>query len=233
MPADLLVIVPARGNSKRLPGKNLRLLGGRSLIAWTAEFLGREGVLKDSILSTDSDAIAAEGRRVGLSVPFLRPLEFAADSTSTIDVVFHALQAIHHIGLVPGSLVVVAQPTSPFRRCGLLREAVSLMKQQPQTNSIVAMRRLHVHSSFVFGLSGEGRAAPIHGGPSVPALEPTGSLYVTRLSALLEQKSLYASPIAPLEVSAIEAVDIDTAEDLRIANALLPLFAVSQDMTSR
>ena len=217
---NLLTIVPARGGSKRVPGKNLRPLGGRSLIARAADFARAEDVLDGTILSTDDPAIAEEGRRVGLAVPFLRPAEIADDQASSFSVVLHALdwwRAEH--GADP-ELTVLLQPTSPFRQPGLLREALALMEGDADLMSVVAMKRLHVPADFVFTEAGSGGLEAL-GRSGAAAYVPTGALYVTRTAALRAQQAIYARPLAPVLVSDIEAIDIDTEDDFGLAEAAI------------
>jgi CMP-N-acetylneuraminic acid synthetase len=213
-----LVIVPARGGSKRLAGKNLRAIGGRSLIAWTAKFIEDEGLLSNAILSTDDAAIAEEGRRCGLGVPFMRPAELASDTATTVSVVMHALEFhLSHTGREP-EFVAVLQPTSPIRRPGLLREALRLIEADAAVNSVVAMMRLHVPSGFVFLQSSSGRLETVPGEMRA-AFVPTGSLYLTRTAALRTEASLYANPVREIEVRGAETIDIDTDQDLALAEA--------------
>ena len=91
MTLPLLILVPARGGAKRLPGKNLKQLGGKSLIAHTADAIAQSGLEAPVVLSTDDPAIAEEGRRLGIQVPFRRPDELSGDAASTAGVVLHAL----------------------------------------------------------------------------------------------------------------------------------------------
>ena len=215
--SQILVIVPARGGSKRLPGKNLRVLGGKSLVAHTATFLKAEGFLDCAVLSTDDVAIAEEGRRVGLSVPFMRPAALSSDSATTVSVVLHALEHAREEGRDP-DVVALLQPTSPFRRPGLLRDAIGLLVSRPDANSVVAMTPLHVAARFVFSQSTSGAAVPLSDGDQC-ALVPSGSMYVVRTPGLLAQ-GIYAPPVLALEVKGQEAIDIDTPEDLKLAEAI-------------
>jgi len=217
---SLFAVVPARGGSKRLPGKNLRPLAGRSLLARTADFLRAEGALAEAILSTDDPAIAAAGRAAGLCVPFLRPAELSTDEASSLAVVRHALgwfEASH--GRLP-ELTAVLQVTSPIRRPGLLREAVAVLRERPAAQSVVAMHRAHVPLRYVFRRCDDGSLVPADARP-LPALLPTGAMYVTRTAALLAQDAIYAEPIHAVETTAVEAIDIDTEEDFRVAEAIL------------
>ena len=216
---DLLIVVPARGGSKRLPGKNLRLLGGIPLIAHTALFLAAEGMLANAIVSTDDPAIAEAARACGLSVPFLRPADLASDISTTLDVLRHAVEWQEEKNGIP-DLVAVLQVTTPFRRQGLLKEAIGLLEANEATQSVVAMKSLGLSSRYVFVRDGEGMAAAI-GSDAALVHAPTGALFLTRTAALLSQNTIYAEPILPILTPGVEAIDIDTEEDLLIAEAVL------------
>ncbi len=198
-PSSILIVVPARGGSKRLPGKNLMQVGGRTLVKRVADFLGGEGLLNSAILSTDDESIAEAGRRAGLSVPFLRPAELATDTATAVDVVRHALDWHEDQGNRP-SFVAVIQVTAPFRRKRLLLDALSLLAEGPHVNSVVAMKKLGFSSQYVFRASTSGTAVPLGHDPA-PAWVPTGALYVTRVTAFRKQNTLYAAPVASIETS--------------------------------
>ena len=124
MSADLrlLAIVPARGGSKRLPRKNVLLLGGKPLIAWTIDAARDSGCFVDVLVSTDDAEIADRARAHGALVPWLRPPEFATDTARSIDVVLHALDWYERErGAVAGMMLL--QPTSPFRTAGKIGRA--------------------------------------------------------------------------------------------------------------
>ena len=111
----VLGLVPARGGSKGLPGKNARELAGRPLLAYTAEAARASGVIDRLVLSTDAADIAGAGRAAGLEVPFMRPAALAADDTPMLPVIRHAVDALAAGGWQP-EIVVLLQPTSPLRR---------------------------------------------------------------------------------------------------------------------
>jgi CMP-N,N'-diacetyllegionaminic acid synthase len=215
----ILVIVPARGGSKRLPGKNLKPLQGETLLERTASFLQAEGFLSAAVLSTDDESIANEGRRVGLQVPFLRPTELASDTASTSAVILHALDTLANDRGSDPELIAVLQVTSPFRRSNLLNDAIQLLSANASANSVVAMSRLHVPASFVFVQDQSGFAQ--HATELLaPALVPTGSMYLARTASFRATGTLYATPTIPLTVDQLDAIDIDTAEDLWLAETI-------------
>lgn len=216
---SLLVIIPARGGSKRLLRKNMRLLGGVPLIVHTFRFLESEGLLQQGIVSTDDADIAACASAFGLRVPFIRPLELSSDEATTLAVVLHALEHHRADKCAEPEYVGVLQPTSPFRRPGLLMNAIEELETNRFTSSVIAMSKLHVSANFVFRSAAEGIAPLCH--DAVNAMVPTGSVYVSRTDALRSQASLFATPVIPLMVSGPECIDIDTEDDFRIAEALV------------
>jgi CMP-N-acetylneuraminic acid synthetase len=113
----VLGLVPARGGSKGVLGKNVRLLAGRPLIDYTAQAARESGVLDRVVLSTDSTEIAEVGRRCGLDVPFLRPASLAADDTPMLPVIRHAMETLAASGWM-ADVIVLLQPTSPLRPSG-------------------------------------------------------------------------------------------------------------------
>ena len=116
---SVLALVPARGGSKGIPGKNIIPLGGKPLIAWTIEAAKAVDTIDRLIVSTDDEAIAHVAQDYKCEVPFLRPPELAEDETAGIDVVLHALDELDYF-----DVIVLLQPTSPFRTAAQIDEAI-------------------------------------------------------------------------------------------------------------
>ncbi len=124
---SVLAVVPARGGSKGVLRKNLREVGGRSLIGWAAQTIAALPWVDHAVLSTDDDEMIEEGRRQGLDVPFKRPDEFATDMASSIDMWRHAwLESENHFGL-RFDISILLQPTSPLRRADDVTRTVDAM----------------------------------------------------------------------------------------------------------
>src|SRR2546422_3487765 len=113
-------VIPARGGSKGLPGKNLRKLGALSLIGQAVASARESALLGRFIVSTDSPEIAEEARRNGVEVPFLRPAELATDQAGMLPVLQHAVRWLEASAGVRPELIVTLQPTSPFRTGALI-----------------------------------------------------------------------------------------------------------------
>jgi CMP-N,N'-diacetyllegionaminic acid synthase len=217
--SGLGVIVPARGGSRRLPGKNLRSLGGLSLLGWTLKALRAAGFAETPVLSTDDPAIAAEGRRLGYAVPFVRPAALAADDTPTVPVVLHALDHAAAAGAKEPEYVMLLQPTSPFRPPHLLRDGVAALTASAEAESLVAVRPLHVGLEHVYRPDGAflARASAAAG----PGYVPSGALYIARTAALRRHRSFVAPRCLWLIHDGISALDIDTEDDWAVAEAAI------------
>lgn len=113
----ILCLIPARGGSKGIPGKNIRSLAGKPLIAWSIEAARRAKLVDRTVVSTDDDEIAAVAREYGAEV-LKRPLDLAQDKSTTLSVLLHAY------GAIPCDALVLLQPTSPVRRPGLVDECI-------------------------------------------------------------------------------------------------------------
>lgn len=120
----VLALIPARGGSKRLPRKNVLPLCGKPLIAWTIEAALQSQYVDRVIVSTDCDEIATVCRKSGAEVPFVRPSELAEDTSSTNDVILHALDATPDLET---DIVVILQPTSPLRTAQHIDESLELL----------------------------------------------------------------------------------------------------------
>jgi CMP-N-acetylneuraminic acid synthetase len=220
--SDLLIVVPARGGSKRLPQKNLRALGGKSLLAHTAEAIAASGIAAPVLLSTDDDAIAAEARRIGWRVPFRRPAELSTDAAATVSAVLHALDWYHDENGNDPAAVMILQPTSPFRGGACLKAAVAALARRPDVDSVIAMTALHLPPARLFAAGDNGIAHPLGADDGrKPVYAPNGALYLVRTKALRRAGTVYAGAILPLVLEGTRAIDIDTAEDWRLAEAAL------------
>ena len=224
----VLALVPARGGSKGLPGKNLRLLAGHSLIEYAARAARESAVVDRAVLTTDDEEIAAEGRRVGLDVPFLRPPHLAQDDTPMQPVIEHALAALAEDGFVP-EIVLLLQPTSPLRTPDHLRTAVRILRESGAASvvSVVELPR-HLSPDYVMRIE-DGALEPfLPEGARVtrrqdarPAYVRDGTVYAFWTRTLVEGGSIYGARCRPLLVNAPESITIDTQADWDAAERLL------------
>ena len=219
-PLRVLGLVPARGGSKGVPGKNVRPLAGHTLLEYTARAARESGVLDRIILSTDSSEIADAGRRAGLEVPFVRPVALAADDTPMVPVIEHALTELSRQRWSP-EIVVLLQPTSPLRRADHIREAVSLLRETGADSvvNVVEVPR-HLSADYVMRLEG-GRLKPFlpDGGrvtrrqDARAAYSRDGTVYAFRRSTIERTGGIYGEDCRPLLIDARDSLSIDSPAD--------------------
>jgi N-acylneuraminate cytidylyltransferase len=214
----LLGIIPARGGSKGIPGKNIRLLGGKPLLAYAAEAAGKAGIFARVILTTDSEEIAAAGRQLGIETPFMRPAELACDDTPMLPVLQHAVRALGE----DCDGIVILQPTAPFRRWQDLQAAARVFEERPEVESVVSVEQVPDHYSPYFVMKiVEKKLVPfmpdglrITRRQDAPkAYSRSGDFYFTRTKTLMEGNSIYGENCHPIIVSHDLRVNLDTLED--------------------
>ncbi|XAS77971.1 acylneuraminate cytidylyltransferase family protein [Dermatophilaceae bacterium Sec6.4] len=217
-----LCVIPVRGGSKGVPGKNLREVEGRPLVVWTIEqALAVDGL--HVLVSTDDERIAEIARTAGADVPFLRPPELAQDATPTEPVVQHAIA--HRVAHgSPPEAVMLLQATSPLRLPGTLDRAMAQF-QASGADSLVGV----VPFAPFFWWAGDSGAAPradyeVAARPRRQDLSPlqmryreTGSLYITRPWVYAEQNNRLGGRVELFVMDEVEGIDIDTEHDLRLA----------------
>lgn len=217
---SVLGLVPARGGSKGLPGKNARLLRGRPLLAWTIVAAQESGVVDRIVLSTDDPHIAQLGGAEGAIVPFLRPAAIAGDTTPMRDVVRHAIETESAAGYPP-EIILLLQPTSPLRSAAHIREAVGMLRDSDCDSvvSVVAVPE-HLCPDYVMAIR-EGTLRPfLPEGAQVrrrqdvrPAWYRDGTIYAFRRSTFERTGDIYGEKSRPMIVDRRLSGTIDTLDD--------------------
>jgi N-acylneuraminate cytidylyltransferase len=223
---NILCVIPVLGGSKGVPGKNLRLVGGRPLVAWSiAHAIGSTTPMR-VIVSTDSEEIATVSREAGAEVPFLRPAELATDTAPTEPTVVHAIQWVRSEGWEP-DLVVLLQATSPIRSEHSIDRAIAQILAE-EADSLVGV----VPSSPFLWHPGYPPVAdyPVDARPrrqdmtdAMIPLRETGSLYVTKTRIYDEQCNRLGGTVSLFVMDEREGLDIDTQADLVIADSFLSM----------
>ena len=227
----ILALIPARGGSKRLPGKNLLQLGGKPLIAWSIDsVLGLSGIV-DVLVSTDDPEIAKKAIALGAHVPWLRPVEISTDTASTVDVALHALDWYESkFGTIDGLMLL--QPTSPLRSRQTIINGIELFSKN-NGNAVVGVTPAATHPMWTFRLEGNALhpwfledAFTIRSQDLPAAYAVTGFFYLITPRELRKKNSFFPENAVPLIVnSQYESIDIDTKEDYLLAKALLSIKA--------
>jgi len=203
-------------------------MAGRPLLQYVAEAAAESGVIDRLVLSTESPAIAALGRRLGIEVPFARPVDLASDEAPMLPVIQHAVRAIEAGGW-PVEIVVLLQPTSPLRTGEQVRRAVTALRES-DADSVVSVQPvpLHLSPDFVLRLE-DSRLVPfLAEGLRVtrrqdarPAYFRDGTVYCTRRDVLMNEGSIYGARCLPLIFPLGTTISIDTPEDWAAAEAAL------------
>lgn len=225
----ILALIPARGGSKRLPGKNIRVLGGKPLIVWSIDVAKDIPEICDILVTTDDPEIAAVCTAAGALVPWLRPAELATDAASSVDAALHALNWYEkERGSVDG--VLLLQPTSPFRAKETVRRGIELFRQNGHV-AVLGVSPTPAHPMWTLRMEGDSLVPfmPDHEfgtrSQDLPlAYVVNGSFYLIRPAELRAQGSFFATKMKALLVeSSFEALDIDTAWDWLLAESALEL----------
>jgi N-acylneuraminate cytidylyltransferase len=225
-----IAIIPARGGSKGLPGKNVRLLGGLPLIAHSIRFARLCPGIERCIVSTDSEEIAKVARDAEGDVPFLRPSELAGDSTPMLPVLQHAIRQMELLAENRYELVILLQPTSPFRLPEDVSRALQVMEQDSKAIGVVAVSEPSFNPRVVCVEEMNGYLAwAFDGGKYArrqdadPVYRINGMLYVWRRDHLMHSSAeqLFAAPHRILIIPEERALDIDTLHDFQVGEALL------------
>ena len=228
MGLDVLAVVPARGGSKGIPNKNLAMLCGRPLLAYTADAVRHSRRIRRAVVSTENDAIAEEARRLGLDVPFMRPEALAADDTPMLPVLQHALAEVRRQGFEPDAIVLL-QPTSPLRRAEHVDAAIELL-ERTGADSVVSVIEVPHQFNPVSMLSLEGdrlrpfleRDVPATRRQDKPrAFARNGPAVLVSRAHTIDSGSLYGSDCRPLVMRPEESLDIDSPWDLTVAEYAL------------
>jgi len=227
----VLALIPARGGSKGIPGKNIRRLAGKPLLQYTVEAAQAAHSLGRIALSTDSPEIAALGRALGVETPFLRPTELAQDATPTLPVILHALDWLAtEAGYAPEVLVLL-QPTAPLRTAQHIDEAVRLLIQS-EADAVVSVCAVpgHFHPDWQLSIT-DGELRRLDGGPlaGLPtrrqALGATywrnGAIYAMRCAALRATHSLFGSRCLPYVMPSEFSLNLDSEAEWQAAEAWL------------
>jgi CMP-N,N'-diacetyllegionaminic acid synthase len=232
-PTEVLTLIPARGGSKGLPGKNTRPFLGKPLIAHTIDAARDSGVAGRITVSTDDPEIAGVSRTHGAEVPFLRPPEIAADDSPVLAAALHAVDWFIQNESWEPRWILLLQPTSPLRTADDIRHAFDLLRET-EADAVVGVSETKSHPYWVKSLTEEGFLRPFVEGQSSPSrrqdLPPAyalnGMLFLVRVSTLREKRAFCPRRSLPLVIPSSRAFDIDTAHDFLIAEYVARLATV-------
>lgn len=220
----VLAVICARGGSKGLPRKNLRLLGGKPLIAWSIEAGRRSRHIDRLILSSEDEEIMATARAWGCEVPFRRPAALAGDESWIGDVLIHALDALD----APFDYLVLLQPTSPLRSAEDIDACLRICHETgaPACASVTEPAK---SPYFCYAMEPGGRLVPLFAAHHLahrrqdvpPAWVLNGAVFVSTVAAFRATRDFFKSEVAGHVMPPERSIDIDSESDLRQAERIL------------
>jgi CMP-N,N'-diacetyllegionaminic acid synthase len=221
----LLAVIPARGGSKGVPRKNIKLLNGQPLIHYSIkaamEVLPKEQI----VVSTEDEEIKSVAEQCGIEIPFLRPAAIAQDFSTTRDVLLHAIHYYEQQGYFADTLILL-QPTSPLREAYHIKEALEMYNDS--LDMVVSVKETKSNPYYVlFEENEEGYLRKSKSGKftrrqDCPKVwEYNGAVYIINIQSLKQKEIVDFEKILPYEMSEQDSVDIDTPFDFELAELLL------------
>ncbi len=221
----MLVVIPARGGSKGVPGKNIRFLGGKPLIQHTIDAAKLVFKNEEIIVSTDSEEIRKTVMNYGLDVPFLRPSELATDTAGTYEVLLHAIDYMENRGIY-NDVLVLLQPTSPFRTAEHIRAALELFTSD--LDMVVSVKETKANPYYVLkeenelGLLESSKTGDFRTRQDCPPVyELNGAIYIINVNSLKTAPINKFLKVRKFVMDHISSIDIDTSFDWKLAETVL------------
>ncbi|MBI4992218.1 MAG: acylneuraminate cytidylyltransferase family protein [Candidatus Harrisonbacteria bacterium] len=231
--SKVLGVITARGGSKGVPGKNIKLLSGKPLIAYTIAAAKNSGILDRLILSTDDSSIAAVAKKCGCEVPFMRPKEIAQDETSHLPVIQHAVQWLKDNENYWPDYVMILQPTSPLRQAFHIKEAADLIVKSGADSVLSVAEIPENFSPYKAMVVENGELRLFNGNPVRKRMArrqdlgktywSIGSIYLFRTELLFDKNepNFYGDKVMPYVIEDKYLVDINVPEDWEKAERAL------------
>jgi CMP-N-acetylneuraminic acid synthetase len=217
-------LIPARGGSKGLPGKNIKPLDGKALICWTIDAAIESKRLDRVIVSTDCREIAAVSASAGAEVPFIRPAELACDHTPDRPVMLHVLDWLSKNEGLDVSLIVYLRPTTPFKTGRIIDDGIAMLQENERCSALRSITRVEgVHHPYWMHRVENGLLAPFVDGIDdacylgrqslPPCYRVNGVVDILRPAVIAGGRNIYGSSICTMELDEATALDIDTPLD--------------------
>jgi CMP-N,N'-diacetyllegionaminic acid synthase len=225
--AEVVGLITARGGSKGIPGKNIKAMAGKPMIAWTIEAARGSGRLSRVIVSTDDEEIARVARNWGAEVPFLRPMELAEDTSPHLAVIDHALEWFNCHGMDPEFLCLL-QPTSPLRTAADISSAIDLAISK-EVNSVIGVTSPRHHPLLTMRLLKDGtlvnfiptQAEYRRRQDFPPAYVINGAIYVNRCDSIRAQRTMFPPGSLAYVMPPERSIDVDTPFEFFLAEQIL------------
>lgn len=220
----VLAVIPARGGSKRLPRKNIRMLAGKPLLAYTIEAAQKTSTITDYLVSSEDREILDVAKAFGAPIPFVRPMELAGDNVRNIDTMRHALEFMEKKTGQPYDILVLLQPTSPIRDPNHIDQAVGRLWAS-DLDSAAGVKGPFKKRDPILKTIRDGILedyVPIVSGAEVePFYLYNASLYAVKRDYFMSNNSLISPRQIPIPMDAFHSVDVDTEADFLVAESYI------------
>ncbi len=225
----IVAVVPARGGSKGLPGKNIKSIQGKPLICWTLDAARQSRYIDKVFVSTDSVEIADVCKNYGVDVPELRPAELAKDNTSSVDVMLYTLDLLESNGETYDYLLLL-EPTSPLRDDFDLDNILKLAADHPDADGVISVGQVHTEHPLIIKKTGQdGYLCPYIENDNVifqrqqedEALFPYGVGYLVRVDMFRQCRTIYMKCILPYFIQRWQNYEIDDIYDFVCIEAIM------------
>jgi CMP-N,N'-diacetyllegionaminic acid synthase len=220
---SVIAIIPARGGSKRLPGKNIRLIAGKPMIAWTIEAAQKSKLFAHIVVSTDDPKIFQIAENYDAKPPFIRPSELAQDDTPSAKVVIHCLNWLRDQKNIKPDHFVLLQPTSPLRRHDHIIEAMKLY-ETTRSKRLISLRPFHVGANTIVKV---GKGGLLKKCPELSSVDYkkvgilNGAIYINEVTSFIKKPIFEVDSAQGYFMEAGDSIDIDTEDDFTRAEILL------------
>ena len=217
----ILALVPARGGSKGLPGKNIKPIQNKPLICWTVDSARKSQYIDELFISTDSEKIADVCKQYNVEVPFLRPSELAQDDTSSVDVMLYTLDLLESKGKAFDYLLLL-EPTSPLRDDADLDNIIKLAIEHPGADGVISVGQVHTeHPMLIKKIGSNGFLCPymeshkqlFQRQQEDEALFPYGVGYLVKVDRFRHSKTIYMDNMVPYLIQRWQNFEIDDIYD--------------------
>ncbi len=227
----MLAIIPARGGSKGLPGKNVKELCGKPLIAYTIEAAQQVKEIDRVIVTTDSPEIAEVAQKYGAEVPFMRPKYLAEDTSLACDVYLHAVEFMQSQAQIEAENFIVLLPTTPLRNCENIKEALNLFTET-RAKTLISMVEADVPISWYYRVDENGKIknagfdeqnSSNNRQDNAKYYIPNGAIYILNYKLLKEKRTYYSENTVAYIMERSNSIDIDTEDDMLYAEFMMKL----------
>jgi len=223
----ILAIIPARGGSKGLPGKNIKPLLGKPLIGWTIEQAKASKYITEIFISTDCREIADVAETFGVSVPELRPAELAHDTATSASFVIYTIEKLRKEGKV-FDYIILLEPTSPLREVKDIDKSIEILLSMPEAESIVGVCKVEsCHPEFLAEVDNN-FLKPYKETANVVRRQDLnqlyyfeGTIYISKIETYLDKKTFYHDKTLPYIVPKWKAFEVDDSDDWFIIESIL------------